>query len=215
MAKVLGPLNSTEARGAIGALIYNTWRGIATVKKFVSPSQPRTERQLLIRSLCTTYVRNWANLTDSQRAAWNTYAADHPYIDWTGQAKRITGANYYTGLSVRLDDAGFTPPDDPPTTTAPDAVADFVVTGGNDQLSCAWSAFAGTDVTVDLWLYGPHSPGISPKLTKARHNVYQAGQTQPKVISGLSPGLYTVFARSINEANGLASTWVRDSATVT
>jgi len=215
MAKVIGPLNSTEARGAVGALIYNTWRGIATVKKFVSPAQPRTERQLAIRAYLTQYVREWAGLTSGQRDGWNDYAADHPYIDWTGQAKRITGANFYCALSVRMEDMGLAPPDTAPVASAPNPVADLAVTGGSGQLSCAWTAYSGTDTTVDIWLYGPHSVGRLGKLTKARHNVYTPGETSPKVISGLTAGYYTIFARSVSETNGLASAWVSDTATVT
>lgn len=59
MAKVTLPLMSAEARGKVGGLIYNTWRGNSTVKIKKAPAQPRTARQLLIRAFATTCSRAW------------------------------------------------------------------------------------------------------------------------------------------------------------
>ncbi len=215
MAKLIGPLHSTEARGAVGGLIYNTWRGISYAKAFASPAQPRTERQLQIRALTTQLVRSWQGLTDAQRASWTDYAEAHPDIDWTGTAKRITGANWYIRCNLRLLDMGNSAIDSAPTTPAPDAVSDLVATGGENQISITWGPITGTDKTVDIWLHGPHTAGRMGKIQFARHNVYAPAETTPIVITGLEPGAYTVFARVIDETTGLASTWQSDVATVT
>jgi len=198
----------------MGGLVYNTWRGIATVKQKKSPSQPRTSRQLAIRSLLSTYSKKWQTLTQIQRDAWNTYALSHTLSDWTGNPKRITGMDWYVGCNSRLIDMGNTEISSPPTTTAPAAVTGLTLTPGSGTISCAFTAYAGTTTTVDLWLEGPYSPGRVAKIERAKHNAYQPGETTPKVISGLVAGYYTVFARGIDEASGLASLFVNASCTV-
>lgn len=214
MAKVIGPLQSTEARGGIGALIFNTWRGISIVKSFTSPAQPRTARQLRIRGFLTSYSQLWASRTTEERAAWDTWAADHPLSDWTGQPVRMTGHNAYVMCNVLLADMGQTAITDPPTTDAPAAVAGLALTPSSDQISVAFTPYGGTGTQIDLWLYGPHSAGRKPKIERARHNVYGPGETSPVVIDNLSPGVYTVFARGVAEASGLASLFNQATATV-
>lgn len=215
MAKVVAPLQSAEARGRIGGLIYNTWRGMATVKMAKSPAQPRTVRQLLIRGLFTTYAQNWAGLTAPQRLAWNTYAQDHPLTDWTGQPKRITGMDWYIALNVRLLDMGKAAISSPPITLHPSVVVALVLTPAAGQISVAFTAVGGTDTTIDLWLQGPYSKGRIPKIERAAHKSYSAGETSPVVVSALVPGHYTVYARMISETSGLASQFVYATCDVT
>ncbi len=214
MAKVLNPLMSTAARGKMGGLVFNQWRGLNTVKGFKSPSQPRTTRQLAIRAILASLSRAWASITASQRSAWGVWAAAHTVADWTGTAVRMTAENAYIKLNALLSDMGKATIADPPTAAAPTSVAGFVPTGGDGQISCAWTARTGTADTVDLWVQGPHSAGVTPSLVKARHNTYAPGETTPYVITGLAAGLYTVWARTVSETDGQSSPFVGTSVTV-
>jgi hypothetical protein len=214
MAKLLGPLHSSEARGRLGGLIFNTWRGIATVKSFTSPAQPRTERQLSIRAMHTRLIRGWGILTVSVTDAWNQYAALNPVIDWTGNPKRLTGLNWYTRLNIILLDLAKTILTLPPAGPAPDAVLGLIATGSAGSISCAFTPSTGTAITTDLWAHGPHSAGVQGKLERAKHRLYAPGETSPGVISGLAPGTYTIYARHLSETDGLSSPWVSDIATV-
>jgi len=215
MAKCVGPAHSTEARGRIEALNYNTWRGIRLAKRFTSPAQPRSLRQLSVRAFLIQFTRAWAALTDSDRDSWNTWATDHPVSDWTNTSIRRTGANCYAGLSSRLADIGIAAVDTAPVANAPAPVADLALTGGAGQISCAFTEDTGTNMQIDFWLWGPHSKGAIPKFSKARHSTYADAESSPVVISGLAPGYYTVWARMISEDDGQASTWVFASDDVT
>ena len=215
MAKVTNPLMSSEARGRVGGIVYNTWRGARTVKVKTAPAQPRTPRQLLMRAYCTTIARRWAVLTSLQRDGWVAYAAAHPSTDWTNSAKRLTGINWFVKLSTRLLDMAKTVVDTAPITNAPANVAALVCTGGSGQISCAFTVYAGTSTTIDLWTHGPRSAGVTSTLVKARHKLYGPGETTPQVITGLPAGLYTVYARALDEVTGLASQWVNATDTVT
>jgi hypothetical protein len=215
MAKCVGPAHSTEARGRVEALNYNTWRGIRVVKRFTSPAQPQTARQLAIRALLIRFTRAWAGLTSTQRDGWNTWANDHPLTDWTNTSIRRTGANAYAGLNSRLIDIGQATVSTAPTANAPAPIAGLALTGGAGQISCAFTAAGGTATQIDLWGWGPHSAGSIAKIAKARHKSYGPAETSPLVLSGLSPGLWTIWARAISETDGQASTWVFSTATVT
>ena len=100
MAKVVGPLHASEARGKMGGLVFNSWRGFATVKAKHAPAQPRTQKQLLVRAICVICARAWQLLTT--QADWTTYANTHTLVDWTNTPKRLTGANWYVMLSTRV-----------------------------------------------------------------------------------------------------------------
>lgn len=215
MAKVVNPLMSSEARGRVGGLIYNTWRGARTVKIKTAPAQPRTTRQLAIRAFAVTCVRAWAVLSAPNRAGWNTYATEHTDTDWTGSPQRITGLNWFVRCTTRLLDLAKAQVDTAPVAVAPASVAALVATGGAGQISCAFTASAGTDISIDLWTQGPMSAGKIASIARAKHRIYGPGETTPLVIPSLSPGLYTVFARHISETNGLASPFVSATATVT
>lgn len=215
MAKVTMPLMSAEARGKVSGIIYNTWRGNSTVKIKKAPAQPRTARQLIIRAFATTCARAWALLTQLQRDGWTAYATAHPDVDWTNTPKRLTGLNFYLRCSTRLLDMAKAVVATAPVVTAPANVTALVATGGSGQISCAFTVYAGTDVSIDIWTHGPKSAGALGSLVKAKHRSYGPGETTPLVVTGLSPGLYQVYARAISEVNGLASAWVTTTATVT
>lgn len=215
MAKVIGPLHSTEARGKVGPLVFNTWRTLRTVKIKTSPSQPRTIRQLLIRSLMVTYVRAWAALGAALMSDWNDYAAAHLHTDWTGMNVRATGANWYCALNIRLVDMGKTPITAPPAVSAPGGISGIVATPGAGTVSIAFTAHLGTTETIDAWLTGVMSPGRIGKINMARHHVYAPAETTPLVIADLSPGYYTAFLRCIDETTGLVSSFSAVTFTVT
>lgn len=214
MAKVLNPLMSGAARGKVGGIIYNVWRGLATVKIHKSPAQPRTARQLAVRSYVTTLSRAWAGLTDSQRAAWTEWADSHPVSDWTGTNIRMTGMNAYIKTNSILLDMGQEPVANPPSAAGPTSVDGFACTGGEGQISVAFTPRTGSNETIDIWLQGPHSAGLIGTLSKARHISYNPGETSPIVLSDLSPGNYTVWARTVSEADGQVSSFVSDTVVV-
>lgn len=215
MAKCLGPAHSTEARGAVGPLNYNTWRGVRVIKQKTGPSQPRTQRQLLVRSELVKFARLWAGLTSAQRAAWTTWANDHPTTDWTGSSRRMTGMNAYAKANFMLQDTGNTLLTSPPAVNPPEPIAGLALTPGSGTLSVAWTPTGGTATQVDIWLWGPHSAGQIAKLARARHSFYGPGETSPKAYSALAAGTWTVYIRAVSETTGLVSSWVTADAVVT
>jgi hypothetical protein len=215
MAKVLNPLHSSEARGRVQGLQFNTWRGTRFVKTNTSPCQPRSARQLTIRSRTAYLTRYWQSLTALNRGYWNAYAVSHPAIDWTGSPKRLTGLNWFVRCNSRLLDIGESIIEAPPEAAAPEAPTTFAATGAAGGITINWDAMAGTDLQIDIWLCGPHSAGVQGKIERATHVAYDVGETPPQNITDLFPGTYTAFGRTIDETTGLTSPWVSASDAVT
>ena len=68
MAKVQGPLFSMEASGKFGgALVFGRWKGRATVRQLVIPSNPRTEDQEAARNRIrvTGAIQLWVRATET------------------------------------------------------------------------------------------------------------------------------------------------------
>jgi len=215
VAKVVGPLHSSEARGRMAGLIFNTWRGIAYVKAFCAPAQPRSTIQLQIRAWTTMLVRYWQSLSDTYRAQWNDYAVTHPDTDWSGNPKRLTGANWFVRCSLHLLQQGIALVETAPIVPAPDAPTDFAAANGILQSIITWTATAGTNMAIDIYHLGPISQGIAPKITRARHLAYEDGETATFTATGLVVGRHWFWARIVSEDDGLASTWVCDYADIT
>lgn len=213
MAKLIGPLHSSEARGRMGGLVYNTHRGMATVKAKHAPCQPRSALQLKARGIAVNLARTWA--ASSNQAAWNAYAAAHTYLDGMGLTIRATGLNWYVALNSRLNALLLGSVDTPPVVAAPGPVVNLALTPGAGQISAAWDGPAGADLRIELWLDGPHSAGRHGSLPKARLNSQPEAASSPKVITGLLAGTYSVYVRTLSEDDGQVGTWNTDSCVVT
>jgi hypothetical protein len=215
MAKIKAPLFSTEARGRMGGLVYNTFRGISYVKAHTAPAQPRSQKVLQIRAWTIQLVRAWQALDAANIILWNQYAAAHPVLDTMNGTKRLTGANWFVLCNLQRLRMAAAPIATPPITAAPDAPVLFAAANGILQSVCTWTSPGGTDKTFEIWLFGPHSLGLLPKIQKARYYSQTAAETGTATVTGLRPGRYTFWARVIDDDNGLTSTWVSDTADVT
>ncbi len=93
MAKVTGPLLSLGASGTIGQVqTYGKWRGIATVRRYVIPGNPKTTAQTLTRDIFTALGVRWKQGGPLMRAPWNRFAVGNPFL----------GVNQYMGKNINL-----------------------------------------------------------------------------------------------------------------
>lgn len=170
-AKVLDPLRSAEARGKVGGLSYNTWRGISTVKTCGSPANQQTAARIEARRKLIYYSQRWQTITQAQRNAWIAYADAHLVLDWTGNPVRLTGHQMYVGLSVNAERAGATPSDDPPAIVGPLPLPSFTATydvGTGDVIFASDYDGYTTDHFVDIWVSGPHTAGRNPSIKESK-----------------------------------------------
>ena len=213
MAKVVGPLYGSEARGKVGGLIFNSWRGFATVKAKHAPAQPQTIKQLAVRAVAITCARAWQLLATT--ALWNEYARTHPLVDWTNSPKRLTGANWYVMLTTRLLRLGIAAVPTPPEVAAPDPVTGLTAVGAAASVTVDWATPAAHTNSVEIWFDGPHSAGRLGSLKAAKYNCSPWGDEGGLTISGLQAGVYTVYVRVTSRTDGQVSPFVAATAVVT
>jgi hypothetical protein len=132
-----------------------------------------------------------------------------------GHTKRLTGCNWYVRLNVLIIRNGGSAIHTPPAGTPAASPSLFAAGDGASQSIVTWTTPGGTNLQMEIWMDGPHSAGRRGKLVKSRFNNRLTAETATKTVTGLAAGTYTFFGRFVDEAKGLASTFVSDIATVT
>lgn len=118
-------------RGTIGGITYSANGATPYAKLWAQGPKKNTPKQSVQRSFQSTMPALWNDMTDVQRAAWRTFAAD-PAQEMTnslGEAYYASGFNWYTRCNVRLARQGLPPEVPVPTQARPAAptIDDFRV----------------------------------------------------------------------------------------
>ena len=213
MAKVVGALHSSEARGRVGGIVFNSHRGMGVCRVKHAPSQPRTSLQLKVRAIAVNLVRAWSNCL--HQADWNAYAAVHPYTDGMGLTIRAAGVNWYTALNARLNALKIGSVETPPVDLPPTPVVGLVLTPSAGQISAAWDGPSEATDRIQFWIDGPHSAGRIGSLPRARLTSQPEAASSPEVLTGLLTGRYSVYVRSMSETDGQVSQWALEECDVT
>lgn len=216
MAKVIAPLHSSEARGRVGGIIYNTWRGAATVKAKHAPAQPGSASQLAQRANASMLSRYWGSILSAvERATWSAYSSTHVDTDWTGSTKRLTGLNWFLRCTSRLLLA--TQPIVPtaPIVAAPTNLTGVTAVGGAGLITMDWTTPVSADFSIFFYKSGPRSPGRIPTRAKAKLVGVALGTALSFVMEDATPGVHDVWVCAMDVDNGLVSSEVLVSATVT
>lgn len=211
MAKVLNPLNSSEARGRVGGLVYNTWRGIRTVKTHTDPGHQDDPLRHAHFEKIRDAGKRWATIGDDLRASWNHFANAHPQIDWTGRPVRLAGFHWYVRIQVTLQDIQQAYNDTPPTEPCTCTPLALAIESIYPSLYLSWTIDPLVPVNtydVQCFLTRPHSAGRHPTLHDAYLYDYTFYETGYAWVGPLPLGIYTVFARPIHW-NGMIGNWAR------
>ncbi len=95
MAKII----DVPTSGKIGLTVTYPGRNGLIRRAWVSPANPQTGAQLLVRSTLTTVARAWKGLTELQRQAWIAIAStlqSHPVL---GQSGPLTGSQLFSKVN--------------------------------------------------------------------------------------------------------------------
>jgi hypothetical protein len=201
MAIVTWPLSSGEARGRVGGLVYNTWRGRSYVKQHVHNQSGLSDPQKIIQGYARDATAAWNTITQAKRDAWDQFALDHAPRDWTGQHKRLSGYNWFLRSSVTCQLLTLTGPDVPPTQLLSYIPTDFrIVDISPYYIELSWTRQPAPDppyIYIDFWLEGPHSASRKPNITRAHRFDFCPDLYQDMVIDIPTPGYWTVHYRAI------------------
>lgn len=161
MAKILfSGTGIVAARGKINGTVLSANKYGPYQRTKVTPVNPRTSAQSLVRARLTGLSQGWRNLTQVQRDAWNSAAPNFPIVDVFGNTKTLSGNSLYCRLNLNLQNAGQAVISDPPTPGAVTAVSALsaTMTTGTPALSIV---FAPTPVPTGFTLVIEATQGVS------------------------------------------------------
>jgi len=161
--------------GKMGGLVWSHNKGGPYIRTRTIPTNPNSSRQQAVRSFLAQMSVSWELLTDEQRNAWNSWAAENPLTNPIGNSYVRTGHQAYTGLNARLLDAALPVIDDPPSKGAPLALISFTVSyTDGDSVSVAYSPALSASVCLALWMSLPQAGEGNPNFAQARLAGYSA-----------------------------------------
>lgn len=91
----------TQASGSVGGMTFSHNAGGLYVRARSIPTDPASVRQVAVRNAMTQVSAAWIDtLTQAQRDAWETYAANVPLVDRLGDPINVSGLNMYQRTNV-------------------------------------------------------------------------------------------------------------------
>jgi len=96
----------TDGRGKIGGHVASKNRAGAYLRTKVTPVNPSTSFQQAVRNRLSGLSQAWRDLTDAQRATWNSAVEGFSRTDIFGDIKNPTGFNLYVRLNANLEVVG-------------------------------------------------------------------------------------------------------------
>jgi hypothetical protein len=107
----------SQASGSIAGITYSHNRGGMYARARATPTDPATAPQVEVRSLMNFLSNRWVNeLTQAERDAWETYAANVQVPNALGAQIFISGLNHYVRSNLPRLQAGLPDLDEAPTT---------------------------------------------------------------------------------------------------
>lgn len=94
----------SQASGSIAGITYSHNRGGMYTRARVTPTDPSSARQQVMRTSMGVLAPFWGDtLSVAERAAWNLYGANVPWLNPLGQTIFLTGQQHFNRVNtVRL-----------------------------------------------------------------------------------------------------------------
>ncbi len=178
----------TDGRGKIGGHVLSKNRAGAYMRTKVTPVNPQTGSQLLVRNLFSSLSQAWRGLTEAQRLAWNGAVGDFQSTDIFGDLKNPTGFNLHQKLNNNLVNVGEAAITSPPL---PEAVQAVVLSGlaaasALGTLTATYAPAIDADTKVKVFATAPTSPGKSFVKSQFRQiGVIETADASPLELAAL------------------------------
>ena len=148
-------------RGKIGGHVGSRNSAGDYLRTKVTPVNPNTSAQALVRNRLAVISQAWRGLTEDQRTSFNAAVSDFAKTDIFGDLKNPTGFNLYQRLNNNLSVVGATaitvaPRPEAVLTTVIGALA--IDVGVGDAMTLATSGAVPAGTSMEIW----GTPGLSP-----------------------------------------------------
>lgn len=106
----------SQASGSVAGLTFAHCRAGMTVRSRSTPTNPDTARQRTIKHALARLSPHWGqSLTQSERDAWNLYAANVVMSNKLGQPMHLTGQNHFLRANIPRIQSGISVLETAPT----------------------------------------------------------------------------------------------------
>ncbi len=186
MARIkLAPIVS-DASGKIAGTVFSRWKGRNYIRKLVTPHNPQSAAQTVVRDSMARCVELWRSLTAALKVQLDTFA--------TGI--RMSGYNWFVGqnrVTEEGHDSAKLTPHNPDVTM----IQDFALAaGGAGEITLTWSDPG--DATADKISGFFRKVEPASEENEIHFDAETAIATETVTITGLDTGeLYRVFAAPI------------------
>ena len=186
----------SDARGAVGGVVFGRGGGGAIARTNVKPVNPRSARQNSCRAVMAQLTQYWsAKLIEAERIAWRAYAAGTSWTNKVGTSASISGLAAFVRLNTLLIQAGLAIEKDAPTMTGHAGQPTFTFTANPSTGTCLVanpSLPFDKDVTDSRLLLFIHTPTNAGRLRPSGTKRY----LQLIAGSSVSPPSFPVAANS-------------------
>ncbi len=155
-------LGVVAGSGKIGGTVVARNRGGAYARVKVTPLNPNTSAQQIVRSLLAAFSQQWRTLTQEQISAWNTAVLQFQRTDVFGDLRSPTGKNLFTRLNINIASILGASITDPPLPTAvPSLITNSLVIAVGAVTYTIDYATPTATTSVQIWATPGVSPGVS------------------------------------------------------
>lgn len=210
-----------DMRGSIGGITYSKSYAGPVIKLKASPPRRLRGFQPRNRAIIGFCARQWGELTDAQRAEWETWALNHPEPDRFGGTFIMSGINAFTKLNFQATRLGgtaafiTTPPEDPPAASLYSLIVAQGATNPG-EIDVTWTHQGAGDAADfnEVQLAGPfQSPGLKEVHNQFKFIETVAGNILTDTLDGLVEGFwYWVRVRYVDQY-GQVTAWHQGQAT--
>jgi hypothetical protein len=170
MAKVTFGGGIVSMSGKMSGNVFSRNKGGAYVRAKITPSNPKTMFQTLVRGFMAAISQSWRALTPAQILAWNAAANTDASVMKGGDVIKLSGHQYHQQLNRNILEISGTVITDPPLRTAVTQLASIsaVAAHATPALTVTYSPAIPVTEKVILFATAPCSPGKSNLNNKFR-----------------------------------------------
>ena len=175
-----------DVRGSLNGSVFSRNRGGAYVRSKVSACQPVSAFSSAARAIFKALAQYWSQtLTDGQRAAWEAFAALHPYTNVFGDSLTLSGIAMFEAVNRAVRQVAGAFITDPPATFVSDDLGDTTLT-----ITAAGGVVNNAELTIGRAL--AYGEGLYVFATIPGRWTQKAQKADFRLVNNPANGLYDV-----------------------
>lgn len=207
MAKLVGPLFSLEASGAVGgALVYATWKGRPYARKYTKPLNPKAAKQLGVRAMLGFLARHWSSVSTADKATWTDLAETGNFSNFNAFTKE--------NMNRWVVNEGPTEAYPAAETVSGTTVASFTTTGSEGYVDISGTITTATDM-IGVVIYRDDAAITSPSWANTVAVLEPSGTDFSMVDTPLDAGTYHYRAAVLTNDGTIGTAIADQTASVT